>query len=299
MLFRSHPTVASPTAPSHPTPTTSTPFVAAAPSATTATTAVPIIRLADLPSFSGTEPSPGLALDRWLQKLAAYFMQFPTFTDSDRLSTATMCLDGPALDWVRVNSPSPCLPNAWLAFVNTLQSTFAPLNRSLAARADLASCRQTGNVQDYLLHFNLASAPITDLFPVEKYQRFVEGLKPRIRQELLLNHPDILDFASAAAYASRFDILSTFTATTSTTGTPPPRPMPPPYRPPSARLNAVTTPAPTSTPYTPLTPELRDAINAKGGCVYCRNVTPPLHTIDNCPTRRPRPAWMLGNGRSQ
>ena len=266
--------------------------------ASTVHSMAPKIRLSDLEFFSGTEPDAGLALDRWLQKLAAYALQFPTFNDGDRISTATMKLTGPALDWVRVNAPSPSQTNAWLAFTTTLEATFAPLNRSLTARADLASCKQVTTVRDYLLRFNLASAPVTDLYPAEKFQRFMEGLRPKIREHIILNHPDVHEFSAAASLASRFDMLAAYAASNPTT-TPPPRPSAP-YRPPPARLNAVTSPAPTSTsPYTPLTPELRDSIIAAGGCVYCRNVKPPLHTIDTCPTRRPRPAFMLGNGRPQ
>ena len=306
-------TIPTTTAPSPPPPTTNAPpsstpaynvHAYTAPTSNahvpTASTghASPKTRLSDLDFFSGTEPNPGLALDRWLQKLDAYGRQFPTFDDGDRIATAIMKLTGPALDWVRVNAPSPFEANAWLAFINTLEATFAPLNRSLVARAEFSSCRQISTVQDYLLRFNLASAPITDLFPAEKYQRFMEGLKPKIRKHIILNHPDVHEFHVAASLASRFDMLATYAAS-STTATPPPRPFAP-YRPPPARLNAVTSPTPTSTsPYTPLTPELRDSILAAGGCVYCRNVKPPLHTIESCPTRRPRPAFMLGNGRPQ
>ena len=150
------------------------------------------------------------------------------------------------------------------------------------------------------MRFNLASAPISNLHPAEKYERFVEGLKPHIRKEHILHYQDdSLDFATAARYATRYDVVSTF-ASTSSTSTPPPRPLPPPYHPPIARLNAIAAPSTVHTGgHTPLTPELRDAINAKGGCTYCRNTTPPLHTIYNCLTRRPRPSWVLGNGRSQ
>ena len=280
-----------PTNTSPPAPSPSTP-------ASNVHSMAPKIRLSDLDFFSGTEHDAGLALDRWLQKLDAYALQFPAFDDGDRMSTAIMKLTGPALDWVRVNAPSPSQPNAWLAFTTTLEATFAPLNRSLTARADLASCRQGTTVRDYLLRFNLASAPVTDLHPAEKFQRFMEGLRPKIREHIILNHPDVHDFSAAASLASRFDMLAIYAASTTTTP-PPPRP-PAPYRPPAARLNAVTSPAPsTSSPYTPLTPELRESIIAAGGCLYCRNIKPPLHTIESCPTRRPRPTFVLGNGRPQ
>ena len=262
----------------------------------------PVIRLGDLPVFTGTEPSPGLALDRWFQQLEAFFLQFPEHTDVQRISTATMRLNGPALDWVRVNCTQPTCPGAWVCFVETLMWTFAPLDRSLTARADLAACRQTSSVAEYLMRFNLATAPITDLHASEKFQRFVEGLKHNVRREVLMHPVDVHDFPSAAAYATRWDSLS---IATSTTASPSPaqvhRPIPAPYRPPPARLNAVTsaTPAVGAGPRPPITPEERATIAAAGGCTYCRNVLPPLHTVENCPKKRSPPSWVVGNGRSQ
>ena len=256
-------------------------------------------KLADLPKFTGTEPNTGLAFDRWLQTITSHFALFPAFfDDGNRVSAAIQCLGGPAQDWVRVNAPSPFTPNCWANFIATLEATFAPLDRSLAARAELASCHQIGTAQDYLLRFNLASAPITNLHPAEKFERFKEGLKHNIRRSMMVDHPEIIDFASAAAYAVRYDMLSSATTTT-----PPPAPRPAaPYRPPPARLNAVTSPAPASTttrPRAPITPEERAHIVAVGGCTYCRNVLPPLHLLEACPTRPARPAYLLGNGRSQ
>lgn len=274
-------------------------FTPTAAIATPATSPFAANKLADLPKFTGTEPNTGLAFDRWLQTITSHFALFPAFfDDGNRVSAAIQCLGGPAQDWVRVNAPSPFTPNCWANFIATLEATFAPLDRSLAARAELASCHQIGTAQDYLLRFNLASAPITNLHPAEKFERFKEGLKHNIRRSMMVDHPEIIDFASAAAYAVRYDMLSSATTTT-----PPPAPRPAaPYRPPPARLNAVTSPAPASTttrPRAPITPEERAHIVAVGGCTYCRNVLPPLHLLEACPTRPARPAYLLGNGRSQ
>ena len=261
----------------------------------------PVIRLGDLPIFTGTEPSPGLALDRWFQQLEAFFLQFPEHTDVQRISTATMRLNGPALDWVLVNCTQPTCPGAWVCFVETLMWTFAPLDRSLTARADLAACRQTSSVAEYLMRFNLATAPITDLHASEKVQRFVEGLKHNVRREVLMHPVDVHDFPSAAAYATRWDSLSIATSAAAPSPAQVPRPIPSPYRPPPARLNAVTSAAPaaSSGPRPPITPEERATIAAAGGCTYCRNVLPPLHTVENCPKKRSPPSWVVGNGRSQ
>lgn len=274
---------------------TTTPSV---PTASTAPTPFSNSRLSDIVKFTGTEANAGLAFDRWLQVINSYFALFPTISDGERIAAATQCLAGPAQDWVRINAPSPFTANAWNAFTSTLEATFAPLDRSMAARVEFASCRQISTAQDYLLRFNLASAPITDLHPSEKFQRFKEGLKHHIRQQMVINHPEIQDFAAAAAYAVRYDMLSTSPASDTSFV---PRPAAP-YRPPPARINAISSPAPITTtgPHAPLTPEERAAINLAGGCTYCRNVTiKPLHTIDACPVRRPRPTYQLGNGRPQ
>jgi hypothetical protein len=202
-------------------------------------------------------------------------------------AVATTFLAGPALDWAIDHTFTD-----FAEFRTLLIQAFVPFNHNLQAREALHHIRQTSTVVAYVNAFRQACILVNDLLPAERFHRFSAGLKPHIRQQLLIH--DVQTFDEAAAMAIRVDMAyqntpSTPTTSNTTTPTTTPRPL--------SRLNATTsTPTSTSTftttsgPKPKLTPEARAELIASNGCFYCRQTG---HSVANCPTC---PSNLSGKG---
>ena len=247
----------------------------------------PAAAVAKPPNFSGENCTFAEVL-RFLFLLGNHFAILQVSPDL-QTAVATSYLIGPALDWAIDNTFT-----GFADFSRRLKHAFIPYNHNLQAREALNHITQTTTVVNYVNRFRQACILVNDLDPAERFSRFSEGLKPNIRQHILIQN--VTDFDTAAAMAIRVDMAfhpSTSTPNNSTTTPPPPRPP---------RLNAATIPTPTPTPISTSTyssapgpkPKLTDEARADllrtGGCFYCRQ---PNHTVANCPTC---PSNKSGNG---
>ena len=65
-------------------------------------------------------------------------------------------------------------------------AAFKPVDATRRARDALASCVQTGSVQGYIAAFRRCLVQCTDVAAAEALDRFVRGLKPHIRKDVLV-----------------------------------------------------------------------------------------------------------------
>jgi hypothetical protein len=181
----------------------------------------------------------------------------------------------------------------WDTFRALLMSRFKAVNASRHARDQLAELKQTSNVRTYAHKMQDLAMQIPNMHDEELMDKFIRGLKPRTRQEVVMREP--YSFEQAVQLADRYDSLFSpgfgFNRQPSGTNTSYLRPP---------VLTPVANPS-SSGPFpmeigmvkrrnAPLTPEERDRLRKIGGCFYCRQ---PGHIAPNCPNgklalQRPR-----------
>ena len=91
----------------------------------------------------------------------------------------------------------------WNQFYKGLVSMFKPVNAKKIARDKLAALRQTHSVAKYNYEITQLFLEIGDVHESEKLDRYVRGLKDKVRMEVELAEPTTL--AQAMAKAQRVD----------------------------------------------------------------------------------------------
>jgi hypothetical protein len=133
-------------------------------------------------------------------------MMHPENTMSDDMCIlyATTLLRGAALTWWQSLTLSGQTPTTWIGFVEALKHEFYPPDAHRQARDRLSSLRQVRSVSAYNVEFqNVCLLLHTYITEDEKLDRFIRGLKPVIRLEVLKASPT--DFQSAVRLAIAVD----------------------------------------------------------------------------------------------
>jgi len=92
----------------------------------------------------------------------------------------------------------------WDSFKTAMREQFSPINPIKIARDQLAELRQTGGVREYTSKFRQLCTIISpEISEWEKFDRYVRGLKPRVRREVELR--DISTFVEAVKLAEKVD----------------------------------------------------------------------------------------------
>jgi hypothetical protein len=94
----------------------------------------------------------------------------------------------------------------WEAFQNELINIFKPVNSKKIARDKLAMLKQTNSVAKYNFDFTQLCLEINDISESEKLDKYIRGLKDRIRVEVELAEPTAL--AQAMSKAQRIDNIT-------------------------------------------------------------------------------------------
>ena len=233
------------------------------------------------PTFTGAGVTHADIL-RWLFLIGNFIALF-TLSELQMIQLATSYLGGAALNWYINRVRTQQAFTTFGEFQEELLAAFVPFNQDVRARDALKLLTQTTSVIAYTNAFREAAMLVSNLSPAEMLDRYIDGLKPRVRLELRLRLPST--FAEAASLAVRID-----------TSNPPPNPNPHPApptnpRPNNPRLHAAAANAPhplakAPGPRAPITPEQRQYLNDNGGCTYCRQLG---HTIGDCPSPSRRP----------
>ncbi len=233
----------------------------------------------------------------FLFQLENYFSGWPEMSDSQKVYFASLYLKGSALLWWqsechthRTNAPFASFD----AFQSALLNSFEEFNHVERARHDLALCRQFSSVKQYIDVFRSICfrIPTEQLLDAEKKQRFVDGLKPYVRTQVLLKFPHTFD--EAAELADQIDRVSndykylsyqrstkdshrhySTSAASSTTASTAPVPM---------ELDSIESNDSRPNGRKPLTLAQKRYLMANDGCFYCRKINAG-HRAQNCPDK--------------
>lgn len=227
------------------------------------------------------------SIDDWLFSLDTHVAALPAPPPhAQRINFVASYFTGTALKWWRLNAPTHTAPGAtYPAFVDALRAAFAPHNAQLKAREQIDTLKQTASVSAYNTKFRELLLEVPNMQPAEQLHRYVAGLKPSIRQHVLITNPATLD--DAMALADRIDEAA-FAARGAPTPTryqqqPRRRPWyPAPAGPVPMEIGALPTAQPRGR--TRLTPQEREYLLSNNGCVYCRRLG---HTLQQCRSRPP------------
>lgn len=245
--------------------------------------------------FTGSEVKTTADVTRFLFQLGLWFT-LAGITAADQVDSACSCLAGAALDWAI--SVHDTIAN-FDTFAALLKKEFGPPNPSRAARTELWTCAQTSSLSDYTSRFRALCLQVDGLSKDEQADRYLFGLKPHLRKELLARQANT--FTEMTLLATSLDQSNSLAHASNPQSTAPT----PATRPSSYRAAALSTTGPlTSTTDRvgparkgPLTPELRAELLRLGGCFYCRLLG---HLVANCPTKpASRAGPEQGNGPPQ
>jgi dUTP pyrophosphatase len=238
------------------------------------------IRIKQPETYDGRKGS----VDLWIFQMQQYLLATGIKNEEQAVYLATNLLRGDAATWWRhhfkkmTNEGEP-LPN-WKQFEKLIGKKFKPVNAVKTARDTLARLRQTSSVKAYNATFTSTILEIPNISEEEVIDKYVRGLKEKVRIEVELREPYDLD--EAMRIADRFDTIA-FAYT--------PRA---PFYPnrqqeqrPVYRKQENLGPAPmeidTITPrFKKLTDEEREKLRRAGACFACRQ---PGHMANQCPRR--------------
>ena len=141
-----------------------------------------------------------------------WLFQFNQYADinqlgeDDRPKLAATYLEGNAATWWR-NLVTQSADNvSWREFQQGLISMFKPVNAKKIARDKLAVLKQTNSVAKYNLDFTQLCLEINDISESEKLDKYIRGLKDKIRVEVELAEPTTL--SQAMSKAQRIDNIT-------------------------------------------------------------------------------------------
>ena len=145
-----------------------------------------------------------------------WLFQFNQYSDiagvpiNTRAKLAATYLEGKAATWWRNLVMQTVDHNAdnitWQAFQNELINMFKPVNSKKIARDKLAVLKQTNSVAKYNFDFTQLCLEINDISESEKLDKYIRGLKDRVRVEVELAEPTAL--AQAMSKAQRIDNIT-------------------------------------------------------------------------------------------
>ncbi|GAQ89949.1 hypothetical protein KFL_005810010, partial [Klebsormidium nitens] len=147
------------------------------------------------------------AVENFIFDCEMYFQGMETPVDKQVYLAASL-LTGSAKSWWRYT----CLAHggnetlySWDAFSDELLSRFRAVNSTRHARDKLAGLRQDGSVRTYAQTMQELSLQVPGIQDEELLDRFIRGLKPRTRQEVIMREPET--FEEAVKLAHRYDSL--------------------------------------------------------------------------------------------
>lgn len=227
-------------------------------------------------------------VDRWLFNVDQYFRGAQETDDTVRVPVAASLLRGTAQAWwetvVRDNEKKGLGEEfcTWNEFKAGLAAAFRVINREDRARSQLSRLRQVTSVTKYAAEFTAVVLDIPDISDSEKYARFYEGLKKNVRVQLEIKGKP-RTYGELLSQAESIDniLYDPNNRSSKPLSNDPNGPAPmelgaaygsPNHNPQSGKR------------FGKLTPEVREELNKKKACLYCREVgCPGVPNTNNCP----------------
>src|SRR4051812_44488293 len=200
--------------------------------------------------------------------------------DEQAVYLATNLLRGDAATWWRhhfkkITDDEDELPN-WKQFERLLSKKFKPVNATKVACDTLARLRQTSSVKAYNAAFTSTILEIPNISEEEMVDRYVRGLKEKVRVEVELREPT--DLEEAMCITDHFDTIAfAYTPRTSfypTKQLEPRQTFVKPLGPAPMEIDTITP------RFKKLTDEEREKLRHAGACFACRQ---PVHMSSQCP----------------
>ncbi len=132
-----------------------------------------------------------LAVNSWIYQVETYLnllvMSNPelNLTEEMKVQYASTLLKKNAANWYYMKVHSNNIPQTWEEFRNEIQAEFVPQDSIRRQRDKINKLTQTSSVASYLESFRNIVLSIADMSEAEKLDKFLTGLKPMIRLEVL------------------------------------------------------------------------------------------------------------------
>jgi len=160
-------------------------------------------KLPEPPAFSGQLEQTKL----WIQQMKWHFDALGiAYAGGDKaiaLSVAVTCLRGSAARWFQRLCAVGNMPMDFEDLCQAIDRQYGVIDEQKKARDALINLRQTHSVEDYIQKFEQIVVCITDINDAEMMHKFLHGLKPEIKQRLLVSSPS--DLNEAMQYAQSLD----------------------------------------------------------------------------------------------
>ena len=140
----------------------------------------------------------------WIFQVTQYLnlvqvgMQNP-LPDTTKISFAATYLSGTASTWWYTRVASNTIPATWADFEAAVVQEFVPFDSGQRARDKLRKIFQKTSVSAYLSEFRNITLAIPGITEGEKVDRFVQGLKPQVRLEVMKAGSQTMESASRIA----------------------------------------------------------------------------------------------------
>lgn len=138
----------------------------------------------------------------WLFQVERVFTAKGIRGEERKIAFAASALREAALQWFQNISTSDEVLT-FDDFKDKITAAFQPANFQRVLRRQLKALRQTGSISDYVYEFRNIVGQIKEMAEDDKITYFIDGLKPRTREEINYMAPETLE--NAIASATRFD----------------------------------------------------------------------------------------------
>ena len=154
-------------------------------------------------------------LQAWIFQAEEQFNLLGIQDDETRIALAGIAMRKNAKTWYRsIRDPTVEGDHVttWTEFLQELKNNFSPADPVQLARDQLFDLRQYGSVRDYSAMFRQICNQIPKISEEEKLDKYIRHLKPRIKRELVMRHPDDLSEAMRLAEAADINIERSYSS---------------------------------------------------------------------------------------
>lgn len=148
-------------------------------------------------------------LDTWIFTTNEYFRVQGALSEEQKVTMAALLLKGQAATWFRdlCERGAEHRPQTFDALVHELRAMFMPVGREKMARDRLAVAKQReqDSVAAYTTYMRKLFMAIPRMSEDEKFDRYVRGLLPGVRKEVIMQDAQSLD--DAIKCASKIEAL--------------------------------------------------------------------------------------------
>ena len=153
-------------------------------------------------TFDGSRDE--LVIRTWIYQVDQYLKLVQVggtvaLNDETKISFASTFMTGTAAAWWYTLVVSNTIPKTWAEFQNAIFQEFVPFDSTQRARDKLRKLIQRTSVSEYLTEFRNLTLTITGMNEEEKVDRFIQGLKPHVRLEVLKSNARTMNDASRIA----------------------------------------------------------------------------------------------------